>query len=476
MPTVIVAGDLNGDNKPDLVVADQGSEDPSSQDVGAVLVFLSSASGFQPVKRFTAGPHPSSVVIKDVNLDNKPDLVVADLGQFGVSDTGGAGILLGNGDGTFGTAKIYTAGTSEQSIAAADINGDGKVDIVLPALDGHFNDEVLVYLGNGDGTFRTPSTLAASQPNSNVIVGDFNGDGKQDLILANCCGDTSMSYFLGNGDGTFQPEALFNGGPNTAFVASADFNNDGKPDLAIASDQSAGALVILLNTTPAPPANMTANSNTTPQSATTGSAFANALAVTVTDASSHPVAGVPVTFTAASSGASGTFAGGANTFSAVTNSTGVATAPVFTANSTAGSYSVTATSPGLPTVNFALSNTSAASHPAFFSGEVSLGSGVYYLQFPDTNLFGYYNYPASSILFHYDMGFEAFVPSASGQIYFYDFATGHWWYSNSTLFPYLYDFTLNTFVYYFPDTKNAGHYTTNPRYFVNLTTQKIFTM
>ncbi len=96
--------------------------------------------------------------------------------------------------------------------------------------------EILIFKGNGDGTFQAPSVLSASQPNVNVITGDFNGDGKTDLVLANCCGDTSMTYFLGNGDGTFRSEASFNGGPNPEFVASADFNNDGKPDLAIANE------------------------------------------------------------------------------------------------------------------------------------------------------------------------------------------------------------------------------------------------
>jgi hypothetical protein len=74
------------------------------------------------------------------------------------------------------------------------------------------------------------------------------------------------------------------------------------------------------------------------------------------------------------------------------------------------------------------------------------------------------------------MGFEAFIPSTAGQIYFYDFTSGHWWYTSSGLFPYLYDFTLNTFIYYFPNAKNMGTYTTNPRYFSNLTTGNIFTM
>jgi hypothetical protein len=114
--------------------------------------------------------------------------------------------------------------------------------------------------------------------------------------------------------------------------------------------------------------------------------------------------------------------------------------------------------------------------PAFFTGEVSLGSGIYYLQFPNGNRFGYYNFPSNSILYHYDMGFEAFIPGSASDIYLYDFTSNHWLYTSSMLFPYLYDFTLNTWIYYFPDTKNPGHYTTNPRSFANLTTGKIFTM
>ncbi len=101
----------------------------------------------------------------------------------------------------------------------------------------------------------------------------------------------------------------------------------------------------------------------------------------------------------------------------------------------------------------------------FFTGEVWLGSGVNYLQLPDANLFGYYTFVANSIFYHYDMGYEAFIPGSASDIYLYDFTSGHWIYTSSSLFPYLYDFTLNTWIYYFQDTKNAGHYTTNPRYF-----------
>jgi hypothetical protein len=142
-----------------------------------------------------------------------------------------------------------------------------------------------------------------------------------------------------------------------------------------------------------------------------------------------------------------------------------------------GNTIVFSVGPGGGCQNTGLSATITGPAPvAFFTGEVSLGSGVYYLQFPDGIPFGYFNFPSSSILYHYDMGFEAFVPGSAADLYFYDFTTDHWWYTSSTLFPYLYDFTLKAWIYYFPNMTNTGHYTTNPRYFGNLTTGVIFTM
>ncbi len=109
-----------------------------------------------------------------------------------------------------------------------------------------------------------------------------------------------------------------------------------------------------------------------------------------------------------------------------------------------------------------------------------------YWQFQDGNPFGYYSVlegsasSQTSIIDHVDMGFE-YVQAGSipGSLYLYDFASGHWWYTSSSQFPYLYDFTLNTWIYYFPNSSfysPAGHYTTNPRYFANMTTSQIFTM
>jgi hypothetical protein len=116
------------------------------------------------------------------------------------------------------------------------------------------------------------------------------------------------------------------------------------------------------------------------------------------------------------------------------------------------------------------------SHPAFFTGEVAVANSVYSLQLADGNPFGYYGYLASGWIYHFDLGYEYVAPGNGPEVYIWDLSSGHWWYTNTSQFPYLYDFTLNAWIYYFPDTRNAGHYTTNPRYFANMSTNQIFTM
>ena len=118
----------------------------------------------------------------------------------------------------------------------------------------------------------------------------------------------------------------------------------------------------------------------------------------------------------------------------------------------------------------------ASGHPAFFTGEVALANSVYSLQLPDGNPFGYYGYLSSGWIYHFDLGYLSVTAGSGPEVYLWDLASGHWWYTNSGTFPYLYDFMLKTWIYYFPDTHNAGHYTTNPRYFANMSTNQVFTM
>jgi len=142
------------------------------------------------------------------------------------------------------------------------------------------------------------------------------------------------------------------------------------------------------------------------------------------------------------------------------------------ANASTASTTVTMSGPQSVTANF-----QTASGIPFFNGSVSLGSGVLYLQFPDGSLFGYYTFVSANWIYHFDLGYEYVDPAndVANSVYLWDEASGHWWYTNPAQFPYLYDFTLNAWLYYYPSA-TAGRYTSNPRYFVNLATNQIFTM
>ena len=120
---------------------------------------------------------------------------------------------------------------------------------------------------------------------------------------------------------------------------------------------------------------------------------------------------------------------------------------------------------------------SATTHPGFFTGEAAVSNGVYYLAFPDGNYFGYYSYLTDPrYIYHFDLGYEYVYDANDGNngVYFYDFESGTFFYTSPTFpFPYLYDFTLGTVLYYYPDPNNAGHYTTNPRYFYDFATSSV---
>jgi hypothetical protein len=118
-------------------------------------------------------------------------------------------------------------------------------------------------------------------------------------------------------------------------------------------------------------------------------------------------------------------------------------------------------------------------HPAFFTGETTLGSGWYYLQFPNGTPFGYYSYLADpNFIYHLDLGYEYLFDAhdANHGIYFYDFTSGSFFYTSPSAFPYLYDFSLTAWLYYLSDVNNPGRYTHNPRWFFNFATGQWLTL
>jgi hypothetical protein len=227
--TAAATGDFNGDGKPDFAVVDSMGGTSST-----ASIYLGNGNGtFQTPKTTVVGSAPQALQAVDVNGDGKLDLVVTNAGTFGTaSDPGSMMVLLGNGDGTFQTPTTYASGSNPAFTLAADINGDGKPDLITSTeLDPtKFAYGLSIRLNQGGGNFGPAQMVASEFGPTGIGAGNFTGNGKVDLLVGHCCGDTQMGYFLGNGDGTFQPEVLMPFGGGQQNVAVADLNGDGKPD------------------------------------------------------------------------------------------------------------------------------------------------------------------------------------------------------------------------------------------------------
>jgi len=232
-PDFVAVGDFNGDKIPDLVVIDYLS------DKDTVSVLLGNGNGtFQPPIDTVPPNTTFSIGLGDFNKDGKLDLVT---GGF-EGTTSAVGVLFGNGDGTFTPGETYSV-IVRGEITIADLRGDGNLDIEMAT-----GDSLGVMLGNGDGTFQLPTyydTFDLAYPTWTTAA-DINNDGKLDLLASTFANYGYLDVFLGNGDGTFQPATSYAVGVRLDSLVAGDLNNDGMIDVVVANQSL--TVTSLLNT------------------------------------------------------------------------------------------------------------------------------------------------------------------------------------------------------------------------------------
>jgi hypothetical protein len=229
-PIAVTTADVNGDGFLDIISVNSADN--------TISVYLGLGNGtFQPGVTYATGSSPIAIVTADLNGDGIIDLATVNSGTNNVA------VLFGNGDGTFQPAAFYSTGSDPDGLAVADLNGDGKPDFVT-ANNG--NNTVSVLLNNGNGTFATATAYTVGTLPFAITVGDFYSNGKQDVAVTNF-GDSTVSILPGKGDGTFTTASTltFATGDSPIGLAAGDFNADGRLDL-VASNSEDDTISILV--------------------------------------------------------------------------------------------------------------------------------------------------------------------------------------------------------------------------------------
>lgn len=235
-----IAADFNGDGRPDLAGAGIN-----------VRVSLNNGDGsFRPYVEYPAGGFTQDVAAGDLNGDGRADLVVTN-----DSEQTSLTVLLNKGDGTFGAPLSFpnVNGFDGPSVTLADFDHDGRLDAVVAHQFACFSagcsvgDSVSLWRGIGDGSFQTPQQLTVGFAPYRVQAADLNNDGNLDLAVAG--GDGGVYILLGAGDGTFRqsPDLAIVAGVDNTDLAVGEFNGDAIPDLAVAADADHRTVVVLGN-------------------------------------------------------------------------------------------------------------------------------------------------------------------------------------------------------------------------------------
>jgi hypothetical protein len=324
----MVLGDFNGDGKPDVLITTAGA---TSGPFSTTYLFLNNGNGILAVAKEIDTPVSGlALAAADLNGDGKLDFVATNTDNDQTGTPGSMLVYLGNGDGTFAAPVTYTLPEiAPGPVAIADMNKDGKPDILVISRDQAFTTATFsIFHGKGDGTFGSP--INATLPDtafSNLAVADIDGDGNQDAVVGGCCGLAFTKILLGNGDGTIKSQYALALGASSQSVTTADVNGDNHPDLLLVSGNAVEVFLNLYG------------------SATTGSPTSTSLSLMPNPAA----VGQAVTFTAQVSASASGMPTGTVTFLNGTTQLGTGTldgsaqATFSTSILAAGSYAVTAT-------------------------------------------------------------------------------------------------------------------------------------
>ena len=218
-----IAADLNGDGYSDIAVPDSPYID----------IYLNNRNGtFSGPTSVLTGPGPLSLVAADVNKDGKKDLISTDSTGMQIV------VLLGKGDGTFQTARYLPVTQAPSGIAVGDFDRDGKLDLAIACAN-----SVQTLIGHGDGTFTPNFMYSIPGGVQSLHQADLRHDGLQDLVFVD---GASLLVMYGNRNGTFEMPTSYWAGANPRAIAIGEFNEDGAPDVFVVNGGSM-AMTMLFN-------------------------------------------------------------------------------------------------------------------------------------------------------------------------------------------------------------------------------------
>lgn len=234
-PIGVVLADLDGDGRDDIANTNY-REDTIS------ILFSHGDGTFSAPDFVRTAVRPRNLNFGDLDGDGDLDLAVADEGLTLIPGVpGGITILNNQGAGHFVFSGDYPAGVNSHNVQIADLNGDGEQDL---AVANYGSNQVSILIGRGNRSFEAPVQLSTPPVPLCSIVGDYNQDGIPDLATATF-EESKIAVFTGYGDGTFSPAATLAVGQGPFFVLTGDYNRDGIPDYATANSGSDNLSVLL---------------------------------------------------------------------------------------------------------------------------------------------------------------------------------------------------------------------------------------